>query len=96
MNDQLKSAFRSDGYDSRPVSHQAKHPAPAASVRTEVLERARRRMASGFYDSNVCLDITIRRLARSLGRPVVVVTAQGPTRLPGRSAQRAAQGRRRG
>ncbi len=88
MKAQHKSAPRITGLKASPTPSRVRPPAPAYPAREETIDRARQRLASGFYDSEVCLDITVRRIARELRRPAVVVIAKGPPKLPGRSAQK--------
>ncbi len=81
----MKAQLRINSLKRPSTNARTRRPVSGASdpVRAERLEVARRRIASGYYDSDVCLDITVRRLMRELKRPapVVVVT-------PGRGAQK--------
>lgn len=86
MKAQHKSAHRTNKLESAPAPSKLRRSAPESVVRDEAVKRARRRLASGFYDSEACLDITVRRIARELRSPAVVVTAKSPRKLPGRMA----------
>lgn len=63
------------------------------TARTEKIRRARRRIASGFYDSEACLDAVIDRLMNEVpcaSKPGRKAASRGPrkrkppTRTPGR------------
>lgn len=86
MKAQHKSTRRIDGLKPSSTRPGVRRSAPVSTVRDEAVKRARRRLASGFYDSEVCLDITVRRISRELRRPSVVVIAKRPGTLPGRTA----------
>lgn len=90
----MKAQLRINSLKRPPADRKPSRPVSGASdpVREERLEVARRRIASGYYDSDVCLDITVRRLVRELKRPapkVVVIP-------PGRSAQKRPSGSKPG
>lgn len=92
-----QSQLRSDSHKRTSRSRRAAPRAAETPIRDEVVKRAKRRLAAGFYDSDVCLDITVRRISRDLKRPAVVVIAKSPARLPGRTAQKGpGKSRRRG
>lgn len=89
----MKAQLRINSLKRPPSDRKTGRPVRGASdpIRAERLEAARRRIASGYYDSDVCLDITVRRLVRELKRPAPPVTLVSP----GRTAERRSQQSRR-
>jgi hypothetical protein len=54
----------------------------SAGSRSEVIRRAKRRIASGFYDSEQCLDVVIDRLLNGLSRQENPLAGRNPNARP--------------